>query len=81
MPFPNLPVLTKRQKLTAAIWNQLITALQSFSVSNADISWPLIAADNIDMQQLFTIVGLRTLWNVRNVQEFPNPTTRLQEAA
>ncbi len=70
MAFANLPEFTARQILTAALLNQIITALQGFSTQTADISWPLTAGGNIDMDSQYTIVNMQTLWNITNADEY-----------
>jgi hypothetical protein len=70
MPYLNLPDFEPRQVLTAAQLNQIISALQGFSAQPADISWPLICGGNIDFDKRYTIVGLRTFWNIVNANEY-----------
>lgn len=70
MPYLNLPDFEARQILTAAQLNQIIAALQGFAAQPADISWPLICGGNIDFGKQHGIVGLRTLWNIINADEY-----------
>jgi hypothetical protein len=73
MAFVNLPTFTARQILTAALLNQIVAAMQGFATQTADISWPLIAGGNIDMDNQYTIDNMRTLWNVVNADEYDSP--------
>jgi hypothetical protein len=71
MPISNIPEFVDGQILTAAQLNQLVTAIQDFSgaVSSTDLSWPLIAQDNINLNG-FELVGLTNLWDIYNVDEY-----------
>lgn len=73
MAFVNLPVFVPRQLLTAALLNQIIAAMNGFSTQTADISWPLVAGGNIDMDNSYTINNMRTLWKVVNADEYDEP--------
>ena len=73
MAFVNLTQFTARQILTAAQMNQVIAALQGFAAQTADIAWPLVMGDNIDADNQFTIVNMRTLWNIVNADEYAEP--------
>jgi hypothetical protein len=70
MGFLNLPEFVKRQILTAAELNQIVTALQGFSASASDIDWPLIAQGDIDFNSQHGIVNLQRFWNVFNGDEY-----------
>lgn len=69
MGFVNLPDFKARELLTEAKLDQLVAAMTGFSAQSADIAWPLITAGNIDFDGLFTIVGLKTFWNIINADE------------
>jgi len=70
MPFVNTPDFEPRQILTAALLDQLVAALDGFAAQSSDITWPLIAGDNIDMDSQYDIVNLRRFWNVINADEY-----------
>lgn len=73
MAFVDLPVFVPRQILTAALLNQIIASLEGFSTQTADISWPLVAGGNLDMDSTYTIDNMRTLWKVVNADEYDDP--------
>lgn len=70
MAFVNLPEFVARQILTAALLNQIVSALSGFSTQTGDISWPLLAGGNIDFVKLYGIDGLQTFWNIVNASEY-----------
>jgi len=73
MAILGLTRLAKKDFLTAEIWNSVMDILEAKfagGVSQSDITWPLTAQGDIDMQQLYSIVGLRKFWNVVNADEY-----------
>lgn len=68
----NLPTFEDREKLTAGKLNLLRDAIENkFSaITGADLTWPLVAQGHIDMGGLYSIVGLRTFWNIVNAAEY-----------
>ena len=66
MAFANLPEFVARQILTAALLNQIITAMQGFSAQTGDLNWPMVAGGNIDIDSQYGIVNLLTFWNIVN---------------
>jgi hypothetical protein len=81
MPFVNVPVFQARQLLTAALLNQLGSALTGFSAQPADLAWPLLAQGNIDFQRLYSIVGLQTFWKIVNAAEYTTLADAIAAAA
>ena len=80
MPFVNLPDFVAKQILAASSLDQIVAALNSFSAQSADISWPLTAGDNLDMDDQWTITGMRNLWKIVNAGEYGTDATALQAA-
>ena len=72
MPITNLPTFTDEELLAAAKLNLMRNAINSkFSaITGADLTWPLVAEGNIDFDSQFSIVGLRTFWNIINASEY-----------
>jgi parallel beta-helix repeat protein len=73
MALLGLDRLAKKDMFTAELWNSLVDILEakfSSGISESDISWPLLAQGDIDFQQTYTIVGLRTFWNIVNAAEY-----------
>lgn len=63
--------LTNKQLLTSAIWNATMTEIEArqAAVGSANLVSPLTGVD-IDMDQQYEIVGLRSLWNIINAGEY-----------
>ena len=74
--FVNLPDFEPRQILTAALLDQLVSALNGFAAQSGDIAWPLIVQGNIDFDSSYTVDNLQTFWNYINADEY----TSLQAA-
>lgn len=80
MPFVNLPDFVAKQKLTAAQLDQIVSALQNFSTQTGDITWPLTAGGDLDMDDSHTISGMRNFWRFYNVEEYSEDSNPLQAA-
>ncbi len=73
MALLNLDRLVKKDLFTAELWNNLIDVLEAKfqgGVSGGELTWPLLAQGDIDFQQTYGIVGLRTFWNIVNASEY-----------
>jgi hypothetical protein len=72
MAIPDLPTFEDREKLTAGKLNELRDAVESKfqAITGADLTWPLVAEGNLDMGGQYSIIGLQTLWNVVNADEY-----------
>jgi hypothetical protein len=77
----SLPTFEDREKLTAGKLNLLRDAIENkFSaITGADLTWPLVAQGNIDMNG-FSIVNLQTFWNIVNAGEYTLDTAGFQLA-
>lgn len=68
----SFPTFESIQILTAAQLNTLVSAITSrlSALTGANLSYPLVLAGNIDFNRQHQIVGLRTFWNIFNVDEY-----------
>lgn len=67
-----LPLLTNKQKLTSTTWNATMAEIEArlAAISGPSMAWPLVAGGNINMDQLYTIIGMQNLWSVINASEY-----------
>ena len=73
MPITNVPTFVDGEILTASKLNQIGTAITtkfSGAVTGADLAWPLVAQGNIDLNNAYGLLNLRTLWGVINAAEY-----------
>jgi hypothetical protein len=72
MAITTLPTFEDDEILSAGKLNELVNAVEtkfSGAISGADISWPLIAQGNLDMNG-YSILGVKTFWNIINAAEY-----------
>lgn len=73
MSITGIPQFADGEIPSAAKLNQLgdaITNKFGGAVTPGDMTWPFVVQGNIDFDQTYGIVGLRTFWNIINAAEY-----------
>jgi hypothetical protein len=83
MAITGIPTFTDNEIPPASKLNALgdaITNKFGGAVDPSDLTWPFLVDGNIDFVDTYTIVGLRSFWNIINAGEYPLTAAGFQAA-